>query len=879
MKKRILSVLLAACMAFGLMPFAFLPASADSSSAPGVTTTAPVGNLSLLKAFLNAPNAATVYFGTKTDGKPAAFRIIGDTDEGIKGYTDTMTFLSAGLTAKDVPFDSNGNSHVYSSSSLRKAVNNAVMLKSGEKKAVSARQLVQSSEKEWGIAGDTVFDCVFWPLSTHEATLVNGELLKAEDDWWTCSPGDAIFAAGCVRKDGTVVPGGNFVSYGSGVRSAFFLKQSSVLFASAAVGGKTRAVVGGPALKSLAPASDAQEKGLKLTLKDEAHAGFKVTKFRKAGENQYTIHYENAQTGANEYLSYYVLDAGGNVVAYGKICKATDAKGTLTFKTCKLYSGEKLYVINEQANGDYATDFSSLPQGYDMIEGDYAVVAAMVPGKCFDIAGGANAKSVGDLLQIWDTSGSGAREYNIKYDENAGAYTITAKQSGLVLDDCGNGNVAQWTSHGGWNQRWVFEPLGNGFYFIRNRQTGKYLTIANNAAANGTKIYCMNFTGEWRQQFGFVPISELEPEEGRYIITSFSDSSKCFDIAGGAGSTGNGQNLWLWDVSESTAKHYTLTKDKSNGSFTIMADHSGKLLTADSNLSADKKWVNVFQSSGSLFDGKQRQRWTFYPFGNGVYMIRSNQTGFFLNAASGTLTNGTDIIAFDDARAIANQMFCLVRAREETSEQPEDGDYIIYTALNDKKCLDVAGGVNALSNGDKLQIWDESSSGAKVYNLKFDEKTGGYIITAKQSGLVLDVSGGSMADGATVWQWEDLGGLNQRWIFEPADDGCYYIRAMQGQYLNVSGGSTSNGSKLISFRFEGGDNEMFKLQRVYVNRYGTIKYEKAGSVLSGGNLWILIAVGGLAVIGVAAAVIFKKKKKRSAAEAAPADFENEESKE
>ena len=875
--KRIFSIFLILCMVVGLIPFAMLPASAGSA-VPGVSTTAPIGNLSLLKARMNSGSASKVYFGTTKNNKPAAFRVVGDYYSGLKGYSGTLTLFADGLTDKSIKFDPKGNSNRYANSKVKTAIDNAYKLTGTEKNAVYGRAI--GCDKTLGVSGDTIYNALFWAPTTSDANTLSNDLRKAEDDWWLCSPGDAVFSAACVRKDGTVVPGGNFVSYASGVRAGFYLRTDPILFVSAAAGCKTRAVVGGSPLKSLAPAADAQEKGLKLTLKDDAHKNFRVTKFTKTNESEYTISYENAQIGTNEYISYYVLDTGDNVVAYGKLCKPTSKNGTLSFRTVKIHSDEKLYIINEQANADYMTDYASAPQGYDLIEGDYVIITTLAPGKCFDIAGGANAKSVGDLLQIWDTSNSGAKAYNIQYDANAGAYIITAKQSGLVLDDCGNGNVAQWKSHGGWNQRWIFEPIGNGFYYIRNLSTGKYLTVSNASTSNGTKILAMSFTGEWKQQFSFVPLSELEPEEGQYVITSFLDSSKCLDILGGANAKSNGQNLQLWDVTNSGAKYYTLTKDTTTGSFVITADQSGLLLTANSELSTDRNWASVFQYSGSLSDGNRRQRWTFYPFGNGTYMIQSNQTGFFLNVASATPSNGTGVIAFKDGRAVGNQLFRLVRVQEEASEQPADGDYIIYTAMNDKKCLNIEGGADAMSNGDKVQIWDDYRSNANLYNLRYDDQTGGYIITAKHSGLVLEVADGSTADGAVIRQWEDQGKPNQRWIFEPADDGTYYIRAMQGAYLNVSGGSTSNGSKLISFRFEGGDNEMFKLQRVYVNRYGTIKYEMAGSALSGGTLWILLAaLALLAVGGTAAIVIAKKKKKLSPAGAAPASEEADDNEE
>jgi len=42
-------------------------------------------------------------------------------------------------------------------------------------------------------------------------------------------------------------------------------------------------------------------------------------------------------------------------------------------------------------------------------------------------------------------------------------------------------------------------------------------------------------------------------------------------------------------------------------------------------------------------------------------------------------------------------------------------------------------------------------------------------VVNRHSGKVLDVSGGSTADGAVLIQYRDTGGSNQRWTFHPVN--------------------------------------------------------------------------------------------------------------
>lgn len=183
-----------------------------------------------------------------------------------------------------------------------------------------------------------------------------------------------------------------------------------------------------------------------------------------------------------------------------------------------------------------------------------------------------------------------------------------------------------------------------------------------------------------------------------------------------------------------------------------------------------------------------------------------------------------------------------------------EGDYIIYTALDDGMSLDIFGGLNAKNAGDNLHVWRNGA--AKVFTLTKDMNTGSYIIKAKHSGLVLDVAGGSKENGANIQQWGNNGTNAQRWIFEPAENGYYYIRCIGGQYMDVADMvgnlKPSDGVNVHSWKFTGAKNQQFRLVKV--------PSDFTASVLSGGDLWIVIAIAVLAGGGIAVLTVYKKKK-------------------
>ena len=147
------------------------------------------------------------------------------------------------------------------------------------------------------------------------------------------------------------------VSLDIGVRPAFNLDLSSVLFTSAAVGGKISGAKGAGALNQNLTPSGATE--WKLTLKDTGRSGFSITT-TNLSSTAATVKYAGAKTGTNEYISATIVD-NGSVAYYGRIKSlpnAADASGTVTINIpsgVTLDADTTLRVFNEQFNGDRIT--------------------------------------------------------------------------------------------------------------------------------------------------------------------------------------------------------------------------------------------------------------------------------------------------------------------------------------------------------------------------------------------------------------------------------------------------------------------------------------------------------------------------------------------
>lgn len=106
---------------------------------------------------------------------------------------------------------------------------------------------------------------------------------------------------------------------------------------------------------------------------------------------------------------------------------------------------------------------------------------------------------------------------------------------------------------------------------------------------------------------------------------------------------------------------------------------------------------------------------------------------------------------------------------------------------------------------DYIRVYQDSGGGGTHYR-----------IANRNSGLVMDASLGSTADGAQVVQWPATGGTNQDWQFVDKGSGYWnLVNRNSGKCLDVSGTSAADGAKVIQWSCNGGNNQQW--QRIWLN--------------------------------------------------------------
>ena len=362
MKKRILSILLTLCMMLCLTPISVFAEEVGAWGSAAIKLGADA-----LNKTVNTEIAPTVYFGQNHENNPAAWRVIGYDGSGVTSSQGDITLLAAGAMGV-IPFADTILNNEYAPSNLKTAIDAlAEKLTTEENAAVKKRALTSGSydgENTDCVAGGQVDNAVFWPLSAKEAIVVNNDLRALEpahpnwvtSGWWLRSPGSNKYNVAVVRSDGSVQYSGYSMLIFNNhrtVRPAFNLNMNSVLFASAAVGGKPD---GG-----LTEVSKYSGNEWKLTLLDSSRS-FAVTEktVSAAPDDTVTLNYKGATTGKNEYISVILADNNG-AQYYGRVAQPTAESGTVEIKIpSDIAPGDyTMKVFSEQYNGDRKTDLAS----------------------------------------------------------------------------------------------------------------------------------------------------------------------------------------------------------------------------------------------------------------------------------------------------------------------------------------------------------------------------------------------------------------------------------------------------------------------------------------------------------------------------------------
>lgn len=538
--------------------------------------------------------------------------------------------------------------------------------------------------------------------------------------------------------------------------------------------------------------------------------------------------------------------------------------------------------------------------------GGFVTITNVASGKVLDVRGA--VAFAGTAAWQYGANGSLAQKWVAVALDDGSFRFVSALSADLVLDARGGvspGAAAQlWSANGTAAQSWLAvsaspevapcaDEIPDGWYRLSAScsTSGRVVDVAGASRSNGARVQLYSANGTAAQLFSFTY------EDGYYRIVS-ARSGKSLDVAGG--DVVPGAAVQQWDPGEGNGNQLWSASRNGDGAWTFVNKATGLALDVGSAADADGAALDA-----RVPDGSPAQRFTLLAqedlLEEGVYTIPLTSTGATLDvqwastnsgapvqlySANGTfaqkwyvskvagltntytmecvnsgllltMSNACSIVQSPSSgksnqfwkpefvngsvrwtnvgsgeyltasyagsgaslgvSAMVNdgvQLFDPVRA----AASLEDGTYFICSSTSTGAVLDVSGG--SVSNGANVQIWGNNDSGAQKWTFG-RQADGTYTIMNARSHKMLDLTNGRAASGTNVQQWSGWDTRAQRWFVDYRSGGWKISSAVDPSYvLDINGGNTSNGSNAQIWKSNDSGAQRFHLAKTsYVQEY------------------------------------------------------------
>lgn len=431
--------------------------------------------------------------------------------------------------------------------------------------------------------------------------------------------------------------------------------------------------------------------------------------------------------------------------------------------------------LRSEQDADAAVHMSDLP------DGEYVVSSSMNYSFVLDVSGGSKENSAN--IQLYTSNMSNAQRWTVSHDEK-GYVTFTNVGSNKVIDVAGGNassgtNIAQYVSNGTYAQKWIVAKRSDGSYLIESAlRPGFYLGSRGGKAYNGVNVELNSNQDNSR----FVLLSttpsvakcdDILPEGYFTLSPACSSSGKVIDIAGGSSS--NGANAQINDCNGTLAQLFSFEY------------HDGYYLIRNAK---SQKALDV--AGGELIPGSNIQQWACDDVnanrlfaavdnGDGTFSFVSKSTGLVLDVVGASDSAQANLDAYLPNGSSA-QKFSLHQVTEFLSEGA-----FTFESTTALKVLDVSGG--SMEDDASVQLYASNDTLAqKWYVSKVSGLDNTYEIECIGSAKAL-----SLTDEGGLVQLTANGVDSQRWHSALSGGKIALQNAATGQYLCVSGSSSTLG--------------------------------------------------------------------------------------
>lgn len=381
-----------------------------------------------------------------------------------------------------------------------------------------------------------------------------------------------------------------------------------------------------------------------------------------------------------------------------------------------------------------------------------------------------------------------------------GRYTIWNLSSGMALGVAGvtpklNRNISQYRRNYANVKQFYIRKTGDGAVTIQPVGASYVLGAASPDVKPGVNIQLTTYTGQSEAKWRCVPSYTAPVSPGTYIIHTKLDDSKYITIDGATRKSGG--NCMI--SSKCSAKQMTVYSAESD-QYLIHPVCSNYTLTAFSTIQngSDVKQYRVSNST--------RQLWKFNDEGNGYYSIRLvRDDSMAMDISGGSSAEGTNVQIYKYNGSDA-QLFSLEKT--DGNRIIPNGYYALKSSADTKMAIEIAN--NSKSSAANVQLGTYNDRNKQKFIIAYSGN-GLYYIRNARSGLSLDVTGASTANGTNVWQYVNNSSNAQKWKPVGSSSVFYFKSALGNVALDLNAGSTAPGTNVQIYTVNNTKAQKFKL--------------------------------------------------------------------
>ena len=273
-------------------------------------------------------------------------------------------------------------------------------------------------------------------------------------------------------------------------------------------------------------------------------------------------------------------------------------------------------------------------------EGLYYIASSIDNKKLVDVSGGSYDATNGTNVHLWDKNYTAAQQWYVGLGID-GYYTIKNLQSGKFMDVTAAGvkngtNIQVWDGNDTCAQKWRILQVGQAYEFISACSMKTLdLSAASTRIDTNIQLYDANNTGA--QKWSLTSAKILE--DGEYTIISKLSDEKVVDVAGDK--KGNGTNIQIYKDNGTSAQKWQIIYDDRDGFYTIYNVGVDRVLDVQAAAKVNGANVQTWVSNGTC-----AQKWFIEDMGDG-YGISSSCSGLMLDVAGARLNDGNNIQIYE----------------------------------------------------------------------------------------------------------------------------------------------------------------------------------------------------------------------------------------